>query len=81
MRQVQQLRKEADLEIEDRIKVYFNSQNATEVEQAVANWSEYILGETLGDQLEKEDTSTNTKEVTIGNSKVGNSHRKVVTRM
>jgi isoleucyl-tRNA synthetase len=73
VRQVQQLRKEADLEIEDRIKVYFNSNDATEVEQAVASWTEYILGETLGDQLEQvpADSTVELKEVTIGNSKVG----------
>jgi len=70
VRQVQQLRKEADLEIEDRIKVYFNTNDATEVEQAVSNWSEYILGETLGDQLTPSDNSDETKVVTIGNTKV-----------
>ncbi len=70
VRQVQQLRKEADLEIEDRINVYFHSNGATEVEQAVSNWSEYILGETLGDQLHPSDSSGESKEVTIGNSKV-----------
>ncbi|QDU09334.1 class I tRNA ligase family protein [Gimesia aquarii] len=70
VRQVQQLRKEADLEIEDRINIYFNSNGATEVEKSVTGWSEYILGETLGDTLNQSDDTDDTKEVTIGNSKV-----------
>lgn len=70
VRQIQQLRKEADLEIEDRINIYFNSNGATEVEKSVTGWSEYILGETLGDTLNQSDDTDDTKEVTIGNSKV-----------
>lgn len=70
VRQVQQLRKEADLEIEDRINIHFNSNGTKEVEKAVTDWSEYILGETLGDQLNQSDSSDETKEVTIGNSKI-----------
>lgn len=71
VRHVQQLRKEADLEIEDRIKIDFKSYGATEVERAVSTWSEYILGETLGDQIEQTDSTAEMKEVTIGNFKVG----------
>jgi len=70
VRQIQQLRKEADLEIEDRIKIFFNPADATEVKDAVTNWSDYILGETLGDQLEQSELAGDSKEVSIGNSKV-----------
>ncbi len=70
VRQVQQLRKEADLEIEDRINIDFNSNGTKEVEKAITDWSDYILGETLGDQLNQSDKNDETKEVTIGNFKV-----------
>ena len=69
VRQIQQLRKEADLEIEDRIIVTYDSQGAAEIEQAVSNWTDYILGETLGDQLNQSQSLTDGKEVTIGNAK------------
>lgn len=69
VRQIQQLRKEADLEIEDRIIVTYDSQGAAEIEQAVSNWTDYILGETLGDQLDQSQSLTDGKEVTIGNAK------------
>ncbi|MCA9019846.1 MAG: isoleucine--tRNA ligase, partial [Planctomycetaceae bacterium] len=70
VRQIQQLRKEADLEIEDRIKIFYHPADAAEVKEAVTNWSDYILGETLGDQLEQSELTDDSKEVTIGNSKV-----------
>ncbi len=50
VRQVQQLRKDADLEIEDRIRVSYASDNVT-VKQAVAEWDEYIRSETLADSV------------------------------
>ncbi len=70
VRQVQQLRKEADLEIEDRITISYEPQGAAEVEQAIAAWSEYIQGETLGDQLALAESLADGKEVTIGTAKV-----------
>ena len=50
VRQVQQLRKDADLEIEDRIRVSYATENAV-VRQAVAEWTEYIRSETLADAI------------------------------
>lgn len=70
VRHVQQLRKEADLEIEDRIQIDFNSNETTKVEKSIRDWSDYILGETLGDQLNQSDTHDGFKEVNIGNFKV-----------
>ena len=50
VRQVQQLRKEADLEIEDRIQVFYHTDDA-ELKVAVGEWSTYIQAETLADAL------------------------------
>jgi isoleucyl-tRNA synthetase len=50
VRQVQQLRKDADLEIEDRIRVFYLTDDA-EVLTAIREWDEYIRSETLADEL------------------------------
>jgi isoleucyl-tRNA synthetase len=50
VRQVQQLRKDADLEIEDRIRVSYATENAV-VMQAAAEWTDYIRSETLADSI------------------------------
>jgi isoleucyl-tRNA synthetase len=50
VRQVQQLRKDADLEIEDRIRVFYLTDDA-EVLTAIREWDEYIRSETLTDEL------------------------------
>jgi isoleucyl-tRNA synthetase len=50
VRQVQQLRKEADLEIENRIRVTYAAENG-EVETAISEWSDYIRSETLADSI------------------------------
>ena len=70
VRQVQQLRKEADLEIEDRIRVSHQSDDGG-VSQALAEHREYIATETLADAI---DSSTavpdGLKTVSIGTAKV-----------
>jgi isoleucyl-tRNA synthetase len=50
VRQVQQLRKDANLEIENRIRV-FCSVDHPEVRAVLAEWSDYIRGETLADEI------------------------------
>ncbi|MCA9011613.1 MAG: class I tRNA ligase family protein, partial [Planctomycetaceae bacterium] len=51
VRQVQQLRKDANLNIQDRIKVQYHSPDNT-VQAMVAEWGDYIKGETLSDSIE-----------------------------
>src|SRR5580704_9720772 len=51
VRQVQQLRKDADLEIEDRIRVSHQADDA-DVKQSLAEHREYIASETQADSIE-----------------------------
>ena len=67
---VQQLRKEADLEIEDRIRVFYHSDD-DQLTAAIGEWDEYIRGETLAGSLEQSDGETKSdKLVTVGEAKV-----------
>lgn len=66
VRQVQQLRKDADLEIEDRIRISYATDNA-EVIAAIAEWNEYIRSETLADSISRvEMDSPQAKDALIG---------------
>ena len=71
VRHIQQARKDAGLEITDRIQVFY----FTEDEQAAAaieEWSDYIMAETLADSITRsESASADAKRVTIGESQVG----------
>lgn len=70
VRQVQQLRKDADLEIQPRIKVCYSTDDA-DVLTALQSWGEYIRGETLADAVTLESTvPADVKPVTIGNAKL-----------
>lgn len=70
VRQVQQLRKDADLEIQARINVCYSTDDAN-VLAALQNWGDYIRGETLADSLSLELTvPADVKPVTIGNAKL-----------
>jgi isoleucyl-tRNA synthetase len=51
VRHVQQLRKDADLNIQDRIRVQYHSEDPS-VQAMVAEWGDYIRGETLADSME-----------------------------
>ncbi len=51
VRQVQQLRKDADLEIEDRIRIFHHSADPA-VTAALTEWADYIRSETQADALE-----------------------------
>jgi isoleucyl-tRNA synthetase len=70
VRQVQQLRKDADFEIEDRIRISYATDNA-EVIAAITEWSEYIRSETLADSITRVETApAGVKEAPIGEVQV-----------
>ena len=50
VRKVQQLRKDANLHIQDRIRIEFHSEDNL-VQGMVAEWGDYICGETLADEI------------------------------
>ncbi|WP_013629856.1 class I tRNA ligase family protein [Rubinisphaera brasiliensis] len=50
VRQIQQARKDADFEIEDRITIQYYASDA-DVQTAVTTWSDYICNETLATEL------------------------------
>ena len=51
VRHVQQLRKDADLNIQDRIRIEYHSEDNS-VQAMVAEWGDYICGETLSDSID-----------------------------
>ncbi|MBC7822235.1 MAG: class I tRNA ligase family protein [Planctomycetaceae bacterium] len=70
VRQVQQLRKDANLEIQARIKVCYSTDDA-DVLAALKSWGEYIRGETLADAVNlNSSVPTDVKAVTIGSAKL-----------
>ncbi len=70
VRQVQQLRKDANLEIQARIKVSYSTDDA-DVLAAMQSWGEYIRGETLANSVTLESTvPPDLKPVTIGATKL-----------
>ncbi len=50
IRQVQQLRKIADLEIQDRISISYHTES-DELKTALTEWNDYISSETLADEI------------------------------
>jgi isoleucyl-tRNA synthetase len=70
VRQVQQLRKDADLEIEDRIRVSYHTTEPT-VTAALSDWADYIRDETQAEALEPAAVAPpDVKAVAIGDAKV-----------
>jgi isoleucyl-tRNA synthetase len=70
VRQVQQLRKDADFEIENRIRIAYAADNS-EVISAIAEWSDYIRSETLADSIARVETApAGVKEAPIGEVQV-----------
>ena len=65
VRHVQQLRKDADLEIENRIRIQYRS-DASEIKQMLNIWSEYISAETLADSIESRQEIADGKSVSVG---------------
>ncbi len=67
-RQVQQLRKDLDLDIQDRICIYYSASEV--VIAAVAEWEDYIKQETLADSItHSDDVPDGTPLVTVGTEK------------
>lgn len=70
VRHVQQLRKDNDLQIEDRISIFYSCENK-EVAQAIVQWHEYIATETLADAIEHESQAADdAKSVNVGDGQV-----------
>lgn len=70
IRQVQQLRKDADLEIENRIRIFYSSESE-QIELMLKEWSDLIKSETLADSLLASTTSSAGLEpVNVGDEKV-----------
>lgn len=67
VRHVQQLRKDADLDIQDRITIGFASSDPG-VETAIRDWTDYICGETLADSLDASE-SGDAREVSVGDAR------------
>ncbi len=66
VRQVQQLRKDAGLHIQDRISIEYHSEDNL-VQGMVAEWGDYICGETLSNGIEFSSTPMNdAKSVSVG---------------
>ncbi len=70
VRHVQQSRKDADLEITDRISVQYHVSDLLAA-QAIAEWDDYIRRETLADQLlQEQGPPAGSQGVSIGDSAV-----------
>ncbi|MEX1230330.1 MAG: class I tRNA ligase family protein [Planctomycetaceae bacterium] len=68
IRQIQQLRKDHDLQIQDRIAIRFHAADA-DCRAAIDTWSETIKGETLADRIESSDREEG-KQTTVGSTVV-----------
>jgi isoleucyl-tRNA synthetase len=70
VRHVQQLRKDADLEIEDRIAIYYQTAEPL-VSTTLAEWRDYILSETQAGELKAADAApADAKSAMIGETKL-----------
>ncbi|MFO0976887.1 MAG: class I tRNA ligase family protein [Planctomycetaceae bacterium] len=68
VRQVQQLRKDANLNITDRIRIQYNSADNS-IHAMVTEWGDYIKGETLADSIEASPSAgPGTKTVKVGDA-------------
>ncbi len=70
VRHIQQLRKDADLQIEDRIVIQVGNLGS-DVSTALQQWRDYILTETLANTLSTNATSTvEAKKVLVGEKEI-----------
>jgi isoleucyl-tRNA synthetase len=70
VRHIQQLRKDADLEIEDRIAIYYQAGEPL-VTTTLTEWAAYIVSETQADELKAADTApAAAKSAMIGETKL-----------
>jgi len=67
VRQVQSLRKDHDLQIQDRIRIEFSSSDL-EVSEVICEWDSYIREETLADSITSGETGDAVKPVAIGSA-------------
>lgn len=65
VRQVQNLRKEADLNITDRINITVSVREDANLIGALRKWIDYILTQTLADSLSMDEASTSSENWTI----------------
>ena len=63
IRHVQQMRKDAGLEITDRIRIADHTEDR-ELDQAIQEWREYICAETLAEGIERGEALTVTSAMT-----------------
>jgi isoleucyl-tRNA synthetase len=69
VRHVQQLRKDADLNIQDRIRIEYHAED-NQLQAMVAEWADYIQGETLSDTIDFSATpNTEANTVSVGSVK------------
>ena len=61
VRKVQALRKDADFVITDHIKIYYNG--TEKIDEILEKYKDYVMGETLGDELVKDTNLTNMVEM------------------
>lgn len=69
VRHVQQLRKDADLNIQDRIQITWAAENP-EVNTMVQEWTRYVCSETLADSLTQADEIETGRSGMVGECKV-----------
>ncbi len=70
IRQIQQLRKDANLEIENRIRVSYSATEG-DIETMLQEWSDLIRGETLADSLASSNNAhADAKPINVGDAKV-----------
>ncbi len=69
VRQVQQMRKDANLEIEQRISIRYATDDANAL-QSIQEWAEFIRGETLAGELTALGTDSAAKDVNVGDARV-----------
>lgn len=70
VRHIQQQRKDADLDIQDRIRVFWSSAEEL-VEPMIAEWGDYVSGETLADEIVRsEESLDDARTVRVGESEI-----------
>lgn len=69
IRQIQQLRKDANLEIEQRIRIGYAA-DSPELATAITEWGDTIRGETLADSLIVGAVPAESKSVSVGDAKI-----------
>ncbi|MCG6158060.1 class I tRNA ligase family protein [Rubinisphaera margarita] len=69
VRHIQQARKDANLEIEDRIQIRYAA-GEDQIQQMIEAWQDYISTETLADSISRQDSVQNGKTVNVGDFSV-----------